>query len=460
LLPLLLLFAWDVSRAMQAGFWIDECSAYWLSQHLAQMVRPPFGLANLSLLYATLLSAFAGAEPPWFEAVARLPSLLAAIGCAAVLYSLSERVNGKGTGWMAALLYAVLSTTLDFATEARPYALAQLVFAGTLWWMHAWLAACLSGGRYLAAHALGLVILVYLQPFFALVWPLCAIYVWFTRPDLRWRYGVALLAAAGCLAPVGYVVWRSTVKVSTIAYLAPPAWRDLAWDLLQDRVGPTLLIVGALAWIAKAWRRPGPLAPWAAIWLAWPLVLFGLARLTGSAFYTPRYLALSAVGFALLGAGGLAAMRPVWRYAGMMLVLLLHVAPGSRARQLRDGDLRPLANWLEFGGGAGAPWLANSLLVESSVPNPAPPAEQLAAWEFAHLSTYPVPNPVFPMPWAFAEFARPALEAQLDGPWKAQPRILAGPLRTPSPAWLVECFVRRGYRYTRLGDMHEFARPQ
>jgi len=459
-LPLLLLFAWDISQAMQAGFWIDECNAYWLSQHLAQVVRPPFGLVNLSVLYAALLSAFAWAEPPWFEAVARLPSLLAAIGCAAVLYSLSERVNGKGTGWMAALLYAVLSTTLDLATQARPYALAQLVFVGTLWWMQAWLSVCLSGGRYLAAHALGLVILVYLQPFFALVWPLYAIYVWFARPDLRWRYGAALLAAAACLAPVGYVMWRSTVKVSTIAYLPPPAWPDLAWDLLQDRVGPALLLVGALAWIAKAWRRPGPLAPWAAIWLAWPLVLFSLARLTGSTFYTPRYLALSAVGFALLGASGWAAMRPTWRYAGMIVVLLLHFSPGSRARQPRVGDLRRLANWVEFGGGAGAPWLANSLLVEGSLPNPAPPAEQLAAWEFAHLSTYPVPNPVFPMPFAFAEFARPALEAQLDGPWKTQPRILAGHLETAPPAWLVQCFAQRGYRYTRLGDMHEFSRPQ
>ena len=140
----------------------------------------------------------------------------------------------------------------------------------------------------------------------------------------------------------------------------------------------------------------------------------------------------------------------------MVLLLLLHVAPGNRARQLRDGDMRPLAAWLEAGGGA--PWLANSLFVESSIPNPSPHADQLAGWLFSHVSAYPVTNAVFPMPWQFAEFARPALEAQLDNPWRAENRILAGPLRTPPPQWLLDLFARRGYRYTRLGDIHEFTR--
>ena len=74
-LPILLVVAWDAVQTLQMGFWIDECGAYWLSQHLSSLLRPPFGFSNFGLPYAAVLSLFAWAEPPWFETVARLPSL-------------------------------------------------------------------------------------------------------------------------------------------------------------------------------------------------------------------------------------------------------------------------------------------------------------------------------------------------------------------------------------------------
>ena len=460
-MPVLLVIAWDVVRMMSSGFWIDECGAYWLALHPWTLVQPPFTFASLSFLYSFILSLFVAAEPPWREPMARLPSLLAAMGCAACIYSLSEKLNGKGTGWIAALLYAVLPGTLHHATEARPYALSQFTFAAALWMFQAWLQS--GSARMLAAHTLSLVTLVYLHPFFGLAWPLCWTFAMATRPDLRRRYSSALLGAATLLVPLAFVATHNSIGAQSITYLPSPVWSDLPMDLLQDRVGPAVLaavlatVLAKMLWRARTRSSPAPLFAWAVIWLTWPLVLFALARLTGSSFYVSRYMALSAVGFVLLAAGGLSFLRPSWRYLGMVLLLLLHVAPGNRARQLRDGDMRPLAAWLEAGGG-GAPWLANSLFVESSIPDPSPHADQLAGWLFSHVSAYPVTNAVFPMPWQFAEFARPALEAQLDNPWRAENRILAGPLRTPPPQWLLDLFARRGYRYTRLGDIHEFTR--
>lgn len=459
LMPVLLLVAYDAAKLLTTGFWIDECGAHWLAGHLAQQFRPPYSVSNLATFHASILSLFLWGEPPWFEAVARLPSLLASAGCAAFLYFIAERYHRPGSGWIAALLFALLPNTLHHATEARPYALSQCTFAAASWALLAWRER--GAAKHLAMHVAGLVVLVYLHPFFALAWPLCWLFVVATRPDLRLRYTAVLVAGATLLAPLGYVSLGAEKSIRTISYLPPPTWSQLALDAAQHRAGLAVLAALTVALLLRARRRPAnaTLLWWAAVALAWPLVLFAAARLTGSSAYIPRYLALSAVGFALLAAGALAMLRPTLRYGVMLAVLLLHLLPGNPARRPRDGDMRQLAAWLVApNGGAEAPWLANSLFVEGILPSPDPPEVQVAGWAFAHVSTYPVTNPVFPMPWNFADHARPALEAYLDGPWRTQPRILAGPLRTPLPLWMQEVFRLRGYRYQAMGDLHEFTR--
>ncbi|MBY0508469.1 MAG: glycosyltransferase family 39 protein [Bryobacteraceae bacterium] len=435
LLPIGLLLAWDTLRLLDSGFWIDECGAYWLARHLGDVLSPPYDMSKTSALHALILSPFAYAEPPWMETVLRLPSLLATLGCAAILYQLAERLHGRGAGWLAALLYTLLPATLDHATEARPYAVAQFCFALALWALHT--------GRW-AIHAAAMVALVYLHPFFALAWPLCALSV------RSYSYLRTLSAAALLLVPLAYpLLFHTGSSLQTIRFLDPPSFRQLGIDLAQGRLGLLLIPL-----IFLAGRRLKPL--WVASAVAWPLVLFVLARSTGSSFYIHRYLALSTVAFALLAANALSTLRPTFRYAAMLGALALYLSPGNPTRGPRAGDQKALAEWMQFGGGAGSPWLASSQFVEGSLPNPLPPDQQLAGWSFANLSTYPVMNPVYPMPWNFQSFARPALEKQLDGPWRNESRILAGPIRIPPPAWLIKVFAVRGYRHSPRGDIHEF----
>ena len=465
LLPLIFLITWEWLVALQAGFWIDECGAYWLAHHLPKFTQPSFDFKDLSVVYAYILSVFAWGEPPWMEVIARLPSLLAAIACAAVLYSLSERVNGRGTGWIAALLYAILPTTLNFATEARPYAMGQLTFALALWTLHAWFAR--NKNWMLAAHLSCMVLLVYLHPFFALAWPLGLTFVMLAYPGLRLRYTLAMAAAATLLAPLGYMLTHLTVRVSTIAY-APASRRLLAVDLMQDRLGPALCGVLLLVFLLRG-RRPSLsgwllhrpiIIGWGIIWLAWPLTLFAMARITDSTFYVSRYLALSAVGFALMAAGLLQLCRPWVRQAAIAVAILLNFAPGDHRRPVHQGqDLRRLAEWLQDENGGGkAPWIAPSQLIEGTLPDASPPAEQLGKWTFAHIYTYPVANPVFPMPGSFPAFSRPSLERQLDGPWRMEARIVAGPSLEPPPAWFLEVLSRRGFRMRSMGYLFEFLR--
>ena len=457
-LPLFLLIAWDGFNLVRRGFWIDECGVYWLSRHLPSFTQPSFDLKDLGFVYAAILSLFNWGEPPFFEFVARLPSVLAVCGCTVILYSLSERVNGKGTGWIASLVYLLLPTTLEFATEARPYAIGQFGFAATLWMLDAWF----SQGKtwMLATHLAGLVFLTYLHPFFALAWPLCGIFVILARPQFRQRYVLASLAAALLLAPLVYMLLHLESQVSTISYTDKPGLRALGIDLVQNRVG--LTIGGALILATLLGARPRPAGTisvaWGVLWLAWPLALFAAARITGSTFYMPRYLALSSAGFALLAAGVLQWWRPTVRQAAMVLVVLLHFAPGNPARATHFGDLHELAEWMENpAGGATAPWIATSLFVEGGLPDASPAAVKLAGWTFAHLVTYPVMNPVFPMPRGLAESGRASLEAQLDGPWRTERRILAGPVQAPPP-WFLEALNRRGYRLRRMGELLEFQR--
>ena len=457
-LPLFLLIAWDGFSLLRRGFWIDECGAFWLSQHLPSFTQSSFDFKDLGFVYTAILSLFNWGEPPLFELVARLPSVLAVCGCTVILYSLSERVNGKGTGWIASLVYLLLPTTLEFATEARPYAVGQFVFAATLWTLDAWFT---QGKTWiLATHLGGLLFLTYLHPFFALAWPLCGIFVMLARPQFRQRYLLASLAAALLLAPLVYMLLHLESQVSTIAYMGKPGWRMLGIDLLQNRVG--FAMGGALFFVLLFGARPRPngttSVAWAVLWLAWPLALFTAARLTGSTFYMPRYLALSSTGFALLAAGVLHWWRPSVRQAVMVMVVLLHFAPGNPARAPHYGDLRELAAWMENpGGGATAPWIATSLFVEGGLPDASPTSVKLASWTYAHLVTYPVMNPLFPMPRGLAESGRASLEAQLDGPWRTERRILVGPLQTP-PAWFLEALNRRGYRLRSLGELFEFQR--
>ena len=105
-----------------------------------------------------------------------------------------------------------------------------------------------------------------------------------------------------------------------------------------------------------------------------------------------------------------------------------------------------------------AKFRAPSQLIEGTLPDASPPAEQLGKWTFAHISTYPVANPVFPMPGSFPAFSRPSLERQLDGPWRMEARIVAGPSLEPPPAWFIEVLSRRGYRMRSLVYLFEFRR--
>ena len=67
------------------------------------------------------------------EAAARVPSALAGIALAYIVYLIGRRLAGEAAGLFAAGLCAVSAFQIYFSQEARPYALAMLLAAVSFW---------------------------------------------------------------------------------------------------------------------------------------------------------------------------------------------------------------------------------------------------------------------------------------------------------------------------------------
>ena len=117
------------------SLWVDESGTWWtIHGSWSEMIHRTAVHPN-SRLYGALMWAWtqgAGVS----EAALRAPSLLAMGGAIAVLSWWVEREVGRGAGWLLAAL-CVASPQLSFlGVDARPYALAVLLFAvSTVAWV-------------------------------------------------------------------------------------------------------------------------------------------------------------------------------------------------------------------------------------------------------------------------------------------------------------------------------------
>ena len=328
------------------SLWLDEVMSVGRTQgSLRQMLdeiakadgHPP---AYYILQYAT--RSF-----PKNEAVVRLPSALAGICLVWVVYCIGRRLLGPLPGAAAAGLSAVSAFQVYYSQEARPYALAMLLAALSLWllvrivdrpWQgkpRAFPAAFAHYAAYTLVSALMLYTHYYLA--FALLAEAAVVAVRFraARPVVPWwlasriaaaalflPYLPVVLARAGNLPDVPQQPWHQVAAALPEAFVRMLTGVDLAALDLDPMFSAVLYAAAFAPPAAGAWslrRKPG-LAAALAAYVAVPAVCVVLMpwRLQ---IFEPKHLAFAAPVLMLAAAAALhgCAKRPLpWLMVGLL----------------------------------------------------------------------------------------------------------------------------------------------
>lgn len=432
-----------------AGLWTDELVSWWaassrsigdlLSRCSECMATPPgaFVLQHVSV------AAFGKSE--W---ALRLPSALAGVAAIVVLFLAGRRLFGAEAGAVAALLLAIHPAHLWFSTDARPYALAVLLGACSVWAF----AELLRGGttRSLVAYAAATAALLYVQFVFlplllaqAIAWLLVCRLAPGTLPPRRAAiaFSAAILPALPLLPQILGVARRA----GALTWPAKDEFPPQVYAFLQT----TPLLTAVLVFLAAAWalgRSPlearaggGPEEEGRerrdalAVTLQYllPLLLLGTLALRLPSLVKPRYAAAYLAPAALLL--GWALTRPAWAAgrrllaaAYLALILATQVIPEMRAgrpfnKDTQVEDWRGAARFVAEGRQPGDLVLLRAGLVETAdlyrgaFPDACTPylASPLSDFYLPGEGDLAVLPPEFappPYPSAYAERLAPSLE--------------------------------------------------
>ncbi len=181
----------------------------------------------------------------------RLPSLLAAVLSAYLLYRLGAELVDRETGLLAAGIFVGFRPMAFAAGDARPYAFAVLAAIGAFWMLVRWL----ERGR--AADAVGYVLLataaVYFQYLFATMFIVHAAYVVRRRRragavSARAVWWVAA-AIAVLSAPAALWVLAIARDRAAHAFAAMPSGKDLVSSLVPVEVLAALSASLGVGWL-------------------------------------------------------------------------------------------------------------------------------------------------------------------------------------------------------------------
>jgi hypothetical protein len=293
------------------SLWADELHTAWCASGTLAEVAQRAAIGNQSPLFFWLewaLSRLLGES----ELVLRLPSLAAGSLVPVAMFWLAWRwTTSSGVGLVVAALVVVDPLAIFFATEARPYALVQLlavVHVGLFAEMAARPTAWLR-----IAFVAGAMLLFYLHYTAALLilaelawWGLMG---WTQPAATRYRWTQLLadlgLTAALCLPALGNLQGIFARREHWAAFVPRrPIWE--VFDLLPWSASALFVLAAIVIDAARGRPNDEPRTAFRLLALCWLLVPVGLAWLTTATdvarLFFPRYLAASAPAAMLLAA--------------------------------------------------------------------------------------------------------------------------------------------------------------
>lgn len=422
----LVLVAW-LPRLVRS-FWVDETATFWMAHHGPLVaIERTWHWPGHSILYSAVASLFCF-PGPFQEVVLRLPTVAGIILAGFFLYRLAEETIGKGTGFIALLMFWLHPFTVDLATQARPYGLAIGAAVCSMWSLYRWVEC--RERRFLVAFAGSCLLVVYLHYFFFPIFFAHAIYLWLTRGKTKdGRWGELILTALAVavltlpLLPHVILLFR---QAHTLPAEQLPGITGLVEVLLPSIVGFGAFAAAVLLCVktdyAKGGDSPQTLARpigafFAACWLIGPLLFFCVTIVFNTPVFGPRYVAYAVPAQCLLltaaGTSFFGALRArTWSIVAVLISTAnpIYLITTGIAREA----LQPIMKVIQAESGKTLPPVFfRSRFTEADCYNWR--NEDLKdSYLYAPFTAYPISNRVFPLPFHLNGDARRYVDEALS----------------------------------------------
>jgi Dolichyl-phosphate-mannose-protein mannosyltransferase len=401
------------------------------------------------------------------EIALRVPSILAMLVAAYLLYRVAREMFDRELAMIATVLFCLNPIVVFAAIDVRPYAFAVLVTNAVILIL---LRLRRSHSRRLAALFGALAgLIVWFHYLFATILPGLVIAFWIVRRrtcKACWQqFGIAACAFVVMFLPVlPGLKFLFRTRTSHV-FEKPPGLRTLFWTLVPGWAGPVLIGTALLAMIMVGMRRrPNrqfhiqrwQIAACASVALIPILILFGVSTETSIRLFVERHRLVAVPGIVLCWALIISRLR----YGSARLAFCLVLVGLTAHQHLTIPDAREhMFSWKSAvrvvekdASEDGAPVLICSDFPEADylpIPDPAATKESLL---FAPLSYYKLTVPVFGLPRALNNEAMLRSSTFVRSAERRHQRFLAVAF-TPSYPTLdwISHLASGGYNVHRLG---------
>ncbi|HWO32307.1 MAG TPA: glycosyltransferase family 39 protein [Candidatus Acidoferrum sp.] len=318
-----------------SSLWLDELVTFWSSYKgiVPAIARSQFWPGE-NTAYTVLIASIirvAGTS----EVVLRLPSLIAIVLTAWLLFRLGETFLDKEAGILVVVVFTSLhEVARQAATNARPYSIALTLVVASMLQLVRWLDS--QRLRNMAGFTVAAAAIPYFHLMFAtiyLVFFAYGVYRWLTERRIRIKHiALAAVVIALLLAPLLWYTLFAHRLSARSSWAGTPDAQELVSAFMPSVLASTLLL-GLLAGSFACRRTAAALLPiprsTAFLFMSWlilPVVTaFVVARVTPLKILVPRYFLPAFAALALIIGCGLRMLTS----ARMRALIAAFVAVGS-----------------------------------------------------------------------------------------------------------------------------------
>jgi hypothetical protein len=449
--------------ALRWGLWLDETFTAWqVDAGWRAILSEKLANPGQSALFAYLEAPFYFPHTPFMELGLRIPAVAGALLSCFFLHRLAEVLVGEGTGFLAVTAFVASPELINYATQARPYTLALAACLASLVTLLRWLETRARRDGLLLSLSLALI--VHLHFLYALFLPVLGFAFWQRArrgSSVGWRELAPWVGLAGLLLlplfPLASNFPRRSANLSDLSRSPLP---DVS--LMLAVLTPRQFLISLVALVILLLRSPrrglealrrsgaGPLGGLLAFWLlAPPLALGAISHLVGQSVVVGRYFFYTVPAQCLLVAllfrgfpSRLAQMALLACFGPIAVVNFLQthaIADGADSWRV---PMRAIA--------ATDPTGAAPVLLQSGHPmsNAMDWRGGIASGSFLYsqLSPYPLPNQLYPLPYALDDAAQSYVRSLADGEVAGAPLVFFAGIRgLPIEKWVRAFFESRGY---------------